>query len=74
MERNAGMKSLEEIIKELPLEYRQEAEDFARFLLEKQPKKTGGKFRFDWEGALEELRDQYTSVELQHKLLEWWGD
>ncbi len=28
-------------------------------------------FRFDWEGGLSELREKYTSVELQHKALEW---
>jgi len=32
------------------------------------------KLKFDWEGALADLRDKYTSVELQHKALEWWGD
>ncbi|KCZ71820.1 Protein of unknown function (DUF2281) [Candidatus Methanoperedens nitroreducens] len=29
------------------------------------------KFRFDWEGGLSELKKKYTSVELQHKALEW---
>ena len=29
------------------------------------------KFRFDWEGGLSEIRGKFTSVELQHKALEW---
>jgi hypothetical protein len=44
------------------------------FLLEKQEKKSGRKLRQDWAGALKEYRDQYTSLELQKKALEWRGD
>ncbi|MGQ9628527.1 MAG: DUF2281 domain-containing protein [Anaerolineae bacterium] len=69
-----AMKRIEEMIKELPPELLQEVEDFVQFLLEKRTRKPKGKFKFDWEGALEDLRDQYTSVELQHKALEWWSD
>lgn len=65
------MKTLEELIKELPAELRQEAENFVEFLLEKRLKKPRGKPNFNWAGALKDLRDQYTSVELQHKLSEW---
>lgn len=36
---------------------------------DKSDKKT--KFNFSWEGALSDLKDQYTSVELQHKINEW---
>ncbi|MBI4333261.1 MAG: DUF2281 domain-containing protein [Chloroflexi bacterium] len=68
------MSKLEEMIKELPPELQQEVEDFVKLLLEKQVKKAGGKLEFKWEGALEDLRDKYTSVELQHKATEWWGD
>lgn len=68
------MDTLEEIIKQLPPELRREVEDFARFLLAERTGKPRRRFRFDWEGALEDLRDQYTSVELQHKALEWRGD
>ena len=60
-----------EMVKELPLEFQYEVEDFVRFLLEKQTKKPKGKSKFDWEGALEGLRDRYTSVELQHQISEW---
>ena len=65
------MKTLEELIKELPPELQEEVEDFVRFLLEKRVRKPRGKLKFDWEGALQDLRDQYTSVELQHKISEW---
>lgn len=68
------MKSLEEIIKKLPPEYEQEVEDFVRFLIEKRSRKQGRKLRQDWAGALRDYRDQYTSMELQKKALEWRGD
>jgi len=65
------MQNIEQIIKELPPELQQEVEDFVKFLLEKRVRKPKGKFKFGWAGALKDLRDQYTSVELQHKILEW---
>ena len=65
------MKNLEEKIRELPPEVRQEVEDFIEFLLEKRHRRPQGKPKFDWAGALKDLRDQYTSVELQHKISEW---
>jgi len=65
------MKNTAERIKELPPEIRREVEDFVDFLMKKRVKKTRGKPRFNWAGALKDLRDQYTSVELQHKISEW---
>jgi len=64
------MKSLEEMIRKLPPEYQQEVEDFVEFLLVKRAKKKRGTPKFDWAGALNDLRNQYTSVELQHKISE----
>ena len=63
-----------ELIRELPRELQVEVADFARFLKESKasPKRT--KFRFDWAGAGRHLRDKFTSVELQHKVLDWWSD
>jgi hypothetical protein len=47
----------------LPEDLRKEVKDFALFLLEEEKKPT-----FSWPGALSEFKDQYTSVELQHKI------
>jgi hypothetical protein len=68
------MKTLEEKIRELPSEYQQEVEDFVDFLKTKEIKSTKGQFTFSWAGALKDMRDQYSSVELQHKILEWWDE
>jgi hypothetical protein len=69
-----GAKSLEELVKELSPESRQEVRDFAEFLLQKQRRVPGRKLRQDWAGALKDYRDRYTSLELQKKALEWRGD
>ena len=37
----------------------------------KEREAIGGKFKFEWEGGLSELKERFTSVELQHKALEW---
>ena len=63
------MKSIEERIKELPPELQQEVEDFVEFLIEKRVRKPKSQLKLDWRGALRDLRDQYTSVELQHEIL-----
>jgi hypothetical protein len=68
------IEDIAEIIARLPPEVRQEVIDFAHFLLEKRLAKHGRKLRQDWAGALSEYRDQYTSLELQKKALEWRGD
>lgn len=68
------MKTIEEMIRELPPELQQEVRDYVEFLVEKRLRKPKGPFKLEWQGALRDLRNQYTSVELQHKLLEWWGD
>jgi len=65
------MKSIDERIKNLPPALKKEVEKFVDVLLKKQRKKSRGKLRMDWAGALKDLRGKYTSVELQHKILEW---
>lgn len=67
----ANGERVQDLIKALPPELQREVEDFARFLLEKRTKKRRGKAKFGWAGALKDLREQYTSVELQHKISEW---
>lgn len=65
------MKTMEEMIKELPPDLKQEVQDFVEFLYEKKVKKRAGKLKMSWAGALKELKDKYTSVELQHEISNW---
>lgn len=64
------------MVHNLPLHLKREVLNYVEFLLSKYPKqaKTATlekKFRFDWEGGLVDIKDKMTSVELQHKAMEW---
>lgn len=64
------MKSIEERIKELPPELRKQVDDFVESLCRKQ-RRARPKPTLAWAGALKDLRDSFTSVELQHKVAGW---
>lgn len=56
----------------LPDAVQQEVVDYVEFLLHKyHPRRERTPFRFDWEGGFSESYGALTSVELQHKALEW---
>jgi hypothetical protein len=71
MEEEGPMKTIEDLIKELPPDLRDEAEDFIEFLVGRRLKKMRGKPEFGWAGALKDLKGKYSSVELQHRISEW---
>ncbi len=62
----------------LPETAKREVADFIDFLVYKgKPKKKATKKKKlsqNWANALSHYRDQYTSLELQEKALEWRGD
>jgi hypothetical protein len=68
------MKSLEELIKELPPQLQNEVREYAQYLVETKVKPKRKYLRMDWAGGLREYRNQFTSLQLQKKALEWWGD
>ena len=69
------MKSLDELVHELPPDKQREVRDFAESLLREQDRPPQRRrLRLPWAGGLREYRDQYTSLELQKKALEWRGD
>ncbi len=61
---------LGELIEALPSKLQEEVRGFVMSLVEKQGKRPRRKPRFNWAGALKDLRGRYTSVELQHKISE----
>ena len=68
------MKILDEIVeatKELPEDLQKEVADFVEFLSQRRARPLRRKLRFDWMGALSDMKDDYTSVELQHMASEW---
>ena len=69
-------REIEKRIKELPNHLLPEVIDYIEFLISKHGSEqnrsdASKKFRFDWAGGLAELKDQYSSVELQHRSLDW---
>ncbi len=66
-------KEIEKKLKKLPYRAIPEVMDYIDSLLKKYSKKefNESNFKFDWEGGLSNLKTEYTSVELQHKSLEW---
>lgn len=66
-------KDIEEKIRKLPEDIIPEVMDYIEFLMVKYDKNKSErkKFKFDWEGGLSRLKNNYTSVQLQHKALEW---
>jgi hypothetical protein len=68
--KESSMPTVKELVEQLPPDIQREVRDFAEFLLEKRRKRAEGKPDFKWAGALQDLRDDYTSVELQHEIAE----
>jgi hypothetical protein len=71
--KNICGKELEVRMQELPEYLRREVLDYIDFLSIKYKGKlrNENKFVFDWEGGLLEVQENFTSVELQHKSMEW---
>jgi hypothetical protein len=65
------MKRIEQKVKELPPDLQKEVLDYIEFLLSKKVLKTNKKPRLSWFGGLREYRNQFTSLELQHKATLW---
>jgi len=65
---------LDQLLKELPPESQAKVRDFVESLIEKQRHKSPGRLRQGWAGALSDYREQFTSLELQKKSLDWRGD
>jgi len=61
-------KSIDEMVKELAPGQQAEVRDFVEFLLAKRRSSPRRKPQFDWAGALKDMRDDYTSVDLQHEI------
>ena len=63
---------LSEQIEKLPPFLQRELSDYLEFLKVKYHVASPPvQIDFSWEGGLADLRDQYDSVTLQHKILEW---
>ena len=62
-------KELENKIRSLPPEIKKELLEYIERRLKEYKKKKG--LSFTWEGGLKEVKEKFSSVELQHKATEW---
>jgi hypothetical protein len=64
---------LSEMVDDLSPDLQSEVRQFVEFLRwrRRQPRR---RLKQDWAGALRDLRDQYTSLDLQRLSVEWRGD
>ncbi|MGC8491085.1 MAG: DUF2281 domain-containing protein [Syntrophobacteraceae bacterium] len=65
------MQSLDDMVRRLPPERRTEVRDFVEFLLTKVGDKPRPKMSCDWAGELEDMRKDYSSVDLQNQANRW---
>lgn len=65
------MQSLSESIDNLPADLQRKVFDYIDEIT-KHRKKKRKKLSLNWAGGLNEYKDQFTSLELQKKSLEWW--
>ncbi len=65
------MTDLEDRINDLPPDLRREVEDFVDFLLTKRDRAPSGVLKLGWAASLADMKDRYTSVELQHQIARW---
>jgi hypothetical protein len=68
---NEYVKSINEMVNELAPGQQAEARDFIESLLAKKRAGPRRKPQFDWAGALKDMRDEYSSVDLQHESTRW---
>jgi len=64
---------LNEKLKNIPPQLIPEIMDYIDFLLNKYgiDRRNKRRFKFQWSGGLSDISDQYNSVQLQHKALDW---
>ncbi len=63
---------VEPMIKQLPPDLQKEAIAYIKRLMRRSRKPVKRKLSLNWAGELEDLRDTFTSVELQHEITNWW--
>jgi hypothetical protein len=71
---NTRVRSLQELVQDLPPEARSEVRDFVEFLLAKREHRAKKVLRQEWAGALHDYREQYTSLQLERQALVWRGE
>ncbi len=67
----SGPQTIDDLVAKLRPELQQQVREFVEALITKEEQLGASPPRFEWAGALADLRDRYTSVELQHQIGQW---
>ena len=64
---------IENMVHKLPFYLKREVLNYIEFLSNKHHanRMAKKKFKFDWEGGLADVKEEMTSVQLQHKAMDW---
>lgn len=64
---------IENMVQKLPLYLKREVLNYIEYISSKHHvnRMAKKKFRFDWEGGLADVKEKMTSVQLQHKAMDW---
>ena len=65
------VRPLDELVRDLPVEHHNEVRALVEFLIAQRKPHPRRAPKFLWAGALKDLRDRYTSVDLQHQIAKW---
>lgn len=70
---NFQIEEINEMLHKLPSEALNEVAHYIEFISKKFPYKTEEQFiGLSWAGGLKDLKEKYTSLELQKESLNWW--
>jgi len=67
-------KPLAELVQELPPELQSRVRTYVTQLLQHRDMPAGRPLQQGWAGALRDLRDHTSSVDLQHRAVEWMAE
>jgi hypothetical protein len=67
------MTGLAQKIEQLPVPLQREVEDFVDFIASRHGVQRKESLTLSWAGGLSEYREQFTSLSLQKKSLDWWN-
>jgi hypothetical protein len=68
---STALQTIQEKAQQLSPQQQAEVVEFINSILNREAPKPRTKMKLDWAGCLKDLRDQYTSVELQKEVNRW---
>jgi hypothetical protein len=65
--------AVEPVIRKMPPDLQRKALKYIELLAGQKKEVRSGSMKFAWAGCCADLKEKYTSVQLQKKILDWWG-